>query len=305
MPWEPDAVFRSPRFPSDCSFCSACLTFIRKWKQESGSGLRSDIPFVPSALLNLCPPQVSTQAPLSLRMCENKHGQLTKTERAGKGQMTCHNSNGWAEGMISVNINWEHVCSPSLHFHEHTSMCASLMAIYFSSPTFSDRSIFTFCCFWGFFFCWVLKQRWAAPAYEPRLFLYPESNRNMEQWHFHRPLSQAWLSCSLKEGLPSPVWINKFVRQKEQIKANEVVQRDRNQHQRDLVWGLESFSLLSFLILVGLFFFFMKYARVGEDVRREHRDPADHSDGRSERGLFVLNWVTPPAHCSLPPFVLI
>lgn len=33
----------------------------------------------------------------------------------------------------------------------------------------------------------------------------------------------------------APVWINKFVRQEEQIKANEVVQRDRNQCQRDLV----------------------------------------------------------------------
>lgn len=42
----------------------------------------------------------------------------------------------------------------------------------------------------------------------------------------------------------------------------------------------------------------MKSARIGEDVRREHRDPADHSEGRSESCLFVLNRVTPPAHCS-------
>lgn len=59
----------------------------------------------------------------------------------------------------------------------------------------------------------------------------------------------------------------------------------------------------TFFFNLRVFVFFMKCARVGEDVRREHRDPADHSEGRSESRLFVLNWVTPPAHCSQAPFV--
>lgn len=50
------------------------------------------------------------------------------------------------------------------------------------------------------------------------------------------------------------------------------------------------FFLTFFFNLRG--FFFMKNARVGQDVRREHRDPADHSEGRRESHLFVLNCVT-------------
>lgn len=37
----------------------------------------------------------------------------------------------------------------------------------------------------------------------------------------------------------------------------------------------------------------MKCAQIGEDVRREHRDPADQSEGSSESRLFAPNWVTP------------
>lgn len=171
--------------------------------------------------------------------------------------MRCHNSNGWAaclwaEGMISGSINWEHVCS--LHVHEHASVCVLLMAVYFSSPTFGDRSIFTFCWFLFFFLLssetalsytsvwaeavfasWV-KQEHGTMAFSPSI----------------KP-GLASLRALWKRGFPSSVWINTFARQKEQIKANEVVQRDRTQCQRDLVWGLETFSWLSFLILGGFF----------------------------------------------------
>lgn len=43
----------------------------------------------------------------------------------------------------------------------------------------------------------------------------------------------------------------------------------------------------------------MKYAQIGEDVRREHRDPADQSEGSSESRLFAPNWVSPSS--SLQP----
>lgn len=120
------------------------------------------------------------------------------------------------------------------------------------------------------------------------VFLYPEWNRNTEQWHFHPPLSQTRLSCSLEEGLPSPVWINTFVRKREKREANEGVWRDDFSLRRETsvsgIWseGWSTFSLLSFLILEFFYEVFSDWERCEEGTQR----PC-WSLGRQKRNSFI------------------
>lgn len=160
--------------------------------------------------------------------------------------MTCHNSNGWAaclwaERMISGSINREHVCSLSALPWTHLHVCVTYGRLLFLTY-FQWQVYFYILLFFGFYSAEFWNGAELQKCMSPGCFCILSETGTWNNGIFYPPLSQAWPSFSLEEGLPSLVWINKFVRQKEQIKANEVVQR-----QKPVSWG---FGLRS-----GVFFF--------------------------------------------------
>lgn len=190
--------------------------------------------------------------------------------------MTCHNSNGWAacaraQGMISSS-KLRTRAYPSLHLL-HVCVCLCVCVAY-------GRSLF-FTYFWwqvyfyillflgGFFLLGSEEALSYRRACAEAVFLYPEWNRNMEQWHFHPPLSQARLSG---RG-PFLAGLEKYIFEAERdewIKWRGAERQpppsEWNQCQRDSVWGLESL-FFTFFFNLG---FFSKVCL--EDGKREQRE---------------------------------